>query len=102
MRQMAAGPSIKEQRVTVDTALSLQLWRATGLAPKALQCPRHVFSSEPDSEPSTSAPPADPFVFRVPQLPLSSQCFYNGPIDTLPSYQQSGNQGLQLSRRPTR
>ncbi|PNH11761.1 hypothetical protein TSOC_001348 [Tetrabaena socialis] len=103
MRQMAAGASIKEQRVSVDNALSLQLWRATGLAPKALQCPRHVFSSEPESEPSTSAPPADQFVFRIPQPQAPSQCFYNGPVDTLPSYQQGGHHGgFNLSRRPSR
>ncbi|GLC56965.1 hypothetical protein PLESTB_001168400 [Pleodorina starrii] len=99
MRQMAAASSVKEQRAAVDSALSLQLWRATGLAPKALQCPRHVFSSEPDCEPSTSGPPVDSFVFRVPQLPQSTQCFYNGPVDTLPTY---GDQGLRLSRRPSR
>ncbi|KAG2484273.1 hypothetical protein HYH03_016917 [Edaphochlamys debaryana] len=97
---MAAAPSVKEQRVVVDPALSLQLWRATGLAPKALNCPRQVFSADPDSEPSTSAPAVDSFVFRVPQLPASAQCFYNGPIDTLPTYGQ--NSGLGLARRTSR
>ncbi|KAG2446409.1 hypothetical protein HYH02_008403 [Chlamydomonas schloesseri] len=87
-----------------SSALSLQLWRATGLAPKALHCPRHVFSSEADCEPSTSTSGqhADQFLFRVPQLPSAGQRFYNGPIDTLPTYQQGGQGGLQLSRRTSR
>ncbi|GIL49688.1 hypothetical protein Vafri_5981 [Volvox africanus] len=99
MRQMAAASSVKEQRAGVDTALTLQLWRATGLAPKALQCPRHVFSSEPDCEPSSSGHAVDSFVFRAPPPLQSSQCFYNGPVDTLPSY---GDQNLRLPRRPSR
>ncbi|PNW76210.1 hypothetical protein CHLRE_12g543650v5 [Chlamydomonas reinhardtii] len=108
MRQAAAATNLKEQRMAPapsdSSALSLQLWRATGLAPKALHCPRHVFSSEADCEPSTSTSGqhSDQFLFRVPQLPPSAQRFYNGPIDTLPTYQQGGQGGLQLSRRTSR
>ncbi|KAG2433799.1 hypothetical protein HXX76_008157 [Chlamydomonas incerta] len=108
MRQAAAASNVKEQRMAPapadSSALSLQLWRATGLAPKALHCPRHVFSSDADCEPSTSTSGqhSDQFVFRVPQLPPSAQRFYNGPIDTLPTYQQGGQGGLQLSRRTSR